>query len=91
MTRKKQEKSEILRVSLPRHLAQEATRVASRAGLSRDEFYQRVLEQYLWLREWQKLQAYGFQQALKLGLRPDDVQRLIDEYRQEKSPAGLSN
>lgn len=78
-------KSEILSVSLPRTLAEGAKKAAQQAGVSRSKLVQQALQQYLWLEEWQELQTYGFEQALKLGLQPDDVQRLIDEYRKENA------
>ncbi len=79
----KDTKSEIVSVSLPRKMAQKAAKSAREAGVSRSKLVQQALENYLWLEEWQELQNYGFQQALKLGIKPEDVQRLIDETRAE--------
>ena len=80
---KKKDKSEVLSVSLPGSLAKSASRAAKKAGVSRSKLLQQALEKYLWLEEFNELQTYGYQQAMKLGLGPDDVQRLIDEVRAE--------
>jgi hypothetical protein len=42
-----------------------------------------AVELYLKDRRWQRLLAYGEQQARNLGLSETDVPRLIEEYRRE--------
>jgi predicted transcriptional regulator len=49
-----------------------------------EELVNEALERYLQARSWQRLLAYGEQQAKSLGLDEADVPRLIAEYRQEK-------
>ena len=39
-------------------------------------------------RAWQRALEYGEQRARAAGIRPEDVQRLIDEYRAESKCRG---
>lgn len=80
----KKDKSEIVSVSLPSSLAKSAKQAAKKAGISRSALLQQALEKYLWLERFHNLQAYGYEQAIRLGIGPEDVQGLVDEYRQEQ-------
>ena len=39
-------------------------------------------------REWRELLRYGERRARELGIRPEDVERLIAEYRAEVGSSG---
>ncbi len=81
-------KSDVVSVSLSPELVQRVTRHIRDKQTSRSHLVAQALEQYLWLEEWRQAQAYGFEQALDLNLRSDDVEHLIDEYRQKKRSTG---
>ena len=34
-------------------------------------------------REWREIFRYGHEQAKKMGIKPEDVPRLVEEYRAE--------
>ena len=38
-------------------------------------------------REWRELFRYGQEQSRKMGLKPEDVTRLVEEYRAEVAAA----
>ncbi|MGB7553463.1 MAG: ribbon-helix-helix protein, CopG family [Candidatus Korobacteraceae bacterium] len=68
---------------MPSSLLAEVQAVANEEHRSRDELVREAIVRYLENRRWQRLLAYGEQQARSLGLTDADVPRLIEEYRQE--------
>jgi metal-responsive CopG/Arc/MetJ family transcriptional regulator len=70
-------------VKMPSSLLAELQAVANEERRNRDELVREAIEDYLKNRRWQRLLAYGEQQAKSLGLTDADVPRLIEEYRQE--------
>ncbi len=44
-----------------------------------------AIERYVRDRRWQKLLSYGEDRARELGLREEDIPRLIAEFRRERS------
>jgi CopG family transcriptional regulator/antitoxin EndoAI len=71
----------IWNISLPPEMAKEAETVAKKEARTKSELVREALRQYLWSAKWRNLQAYGQKQARKLGIREEDVERLIDETR----------
>ncbi|MBI4022465.1 MAG: ribbon-helix-helix protein, CopG family [Candidatus Andersenbacteria bacterium] len=76
-------KTDIVSISLPPRLSNRLAKQAKQRGCSRSKLIAQALEQHLWLEEWRMLQAYGFARAVELGLKPADVEHLIDEYQKE--------
>ena len=70
-------------VKMPSSLLAEVQAAANEEHRSPDELVREAIERYLRDRRWQRLLAYGEQQARSLGLTDADVPRLIEEYRQE--------
>ena len=68
---------------MPSSLLAEVQAAANEEHRSRDDLVREAIERYLRDRRWQRLLAYGEQQARSLGLTDADVPRLIEEYRQE--------
>lgn len=62
---------------------EEATRSE---GRSRSELLREAVLRYLEECEWRGLLEYGEQRAREQGLGPEDVARLVEEYRTESSP-----
>lgn len=75
--------SDIESVKMPSSLLAELKAAANEEHRSRDELVREAIESYLKNRRWQRLLAYGEQQARSLGLTDADVPRLIEAYRQE--------
>jgi hypothetical protein len=69
-------------VKMPSSLLAEVQAAANEEHRTLDELLQEAVERYLKDRRWQRLLAYGEQQARSLGLTETDVPRLIEEYRQ---------
>jgi len=72
-------------VSFPQELVKEVDRVAKQESMSRSEMLRAATKNYLdWLRDWRQLQRYGRERAKELGIRPKDIERLIDEVRADE-------
>ena len=61
--------------------------VAKEESRTRSELFREVMRRYIAAKELQRLQNYGEKQAEKLGIREDEVQNLVDEYRAKPSRA----
>jgi hypothetical protein len=73
-----------LHAKIPPALLTEAENLAEAEHITVDAFVQDAMEHRLRERRRQKLYAYGDMQARKLGIREEDVERIIHEYRQEE-------
>ena len=69
--------------SLSPEMANRVDEVMKQQGRTRSEFLREALLRYLQECEWRELLQYGVQRAREQGLEPEDVDRLIDEYRFE--------
>lgn len=77
-------KTKIVSISLPEILAKQVSENAKGAGKSRSQLFQDAVQQYLILSKWKELQAYGVARAIQKQIKPDDTNRIIDEYRNER-------
>ncbi len=76
-----------MNISLPDQLVKALDRRAEAEARSRSEVIRAASLSYLqWWEEWRKLQTYGRKQARRLGIRPQRLERLIAEIRNERSP-----
>jgi CopG family transcriptional regulator/antitoxin EndoAI len=66
---------------------EEAEKVAKEENRTRSQLIREALRRYVAERELRRLQRYGMEKAKELGLKEEDVQRLIDEYRAEQTNA----
>ena len=73
--------------SLPPEMAERVNEVAAQQGSSRSEFLRTAVVRYIEEHEWRQLLQYGEQKAREEGIGPEDVARLVDEYRSETNPA----
>ncbi len=80
-------KTRTMNISLPDQLVKALDRRAEAEARSRSEVIRAASLSYLqWWEEWRKLQTYGRKQARRLGIRPQRLERLIAEIRNERSP-----
>lgn len=73
--------------SLPREMAERVDRLVEDEGRTRSEVVREALRRYIDDCEWQRLLDYGERRARELGIGPEDVERLVDEYRAEVDAA----
>ena len=69
--------------SLTPEIASQVDELVEREGRSRSELVREALRRYIDDAEWRRLLDYGEQRARELGVGPEDVERLVDEYRTE--------
>lgn len=73
--------------SLPPEMAEKVNEVAAQQGSSRSEFLRTAVIRYIEEHEWRQLLQYGEQKAREEGIGPEDVARLVEDYRSETNPA----
>lgn len=75
-------------ITMPPTMLKEAENTAKEEGRTISELLREALRHYLETRQWQmgwtKIRRYGTKNAKVLGLKPKDVNRLIQEYRTEQ-------
>lgn len=76
-----QRHSQPVTITLTPKLFRLAERIAREEGRTRSELLREALRKYVWERSWAKLQRLGSQKAKQLGLREEDVERMIDASR----------
>ena len=69
--------------SLPGELAERAREVMKLQEQSPDEFLEEAVRRYVVACEWRELFRYGEERARALGIKPEDVMDLVEEYRAE--------
>jgi len=72
-----------LHASIPHSVLAEAQKIAAAQHVSLDEFTYAAMKHYIDELGWKNFYSYGQQQAEKLGIQEEDVDRLIHEYREE--------
>ena len=69
--------------SLPPEMADRVDEVMKQQGRSRSEFLREAVLRYIEECEWRQLLQYGEERAREKGIGPEDVARLVEEYRAE--------
>ncbi len=76
--------TKIQTLSLPPQMVEQIDELAKEEGMTKSEFFREAVRQYIRKKRWEKIREYGARKAAKLGIKEEDVERLIDEYRSEK-------
>ena len=71
--------------SLPPDMADRVEEIMQQEGRTKSELLREALRRYIEEREWRETFRYGEQQAREQGLKPKDVEVLVQEYRAEAS------
>ena len=69
--------------SLPPEMSDQLRELARRDGRNRSALIREALARYMEECEWQSLLEYGLERGREAGIGPEDVPRLIEEYRAE--------
>jgi len=67
--------------SLPLEMAEQVDEVVREEGSTKSALLRKALRRYITEREWQQLFEYGEERARVLGIDPEDVGQLVEEYR----------
>lgn len=73
-----------LHICIPDAVITEAEKMAAAEHITLDEFTHTAIKRYLDELGWKEFYAYGHQQARKIGIDEEDVERVIHEFRQEE-------
>ncbi len=74
-------KSKTITFSLPPEMAEHVRQVMQEEGRTMSELLREALRQYMDERQWRSLERSGWRRAREQGVAPEDVERLVDEYR----------
>ena len=74
--------------SLPPEMADRVDEVLKQQGRSRSDLLREAVQRYIEDCEWEELFQYGERRARELGIGPEDVTRLVAEYRAEVGSSG---
>ena len=73
-------------VSFPKELLRMLDAMAKAQSRSRSELLRHLTRQYAERRrEWEQMFAFGRRQAERLGLKPEDVNTMIADYRRRQT------
>ncbi|MEA1965271.1 MAG: ribbon-helix-helix domain-containing protein [Candidatus Aerophobetes bacterium] len=76
--------TKIQTLSLSPEMAEQIEKLAKEEGMTKSELFREAVREYLRRKRWEKIREYGAKKAAELGIKKEDVERLIDEYRSEK-------
>jgi len=77
-------KSSVVSITMPKEMRKVTEDLARQENRTMSELIREALRQYTTYSQFKQLQRYGKAQAKKLGLKPSDVQRIMDEARSEE-------
>ena len=75
--------------SLPIEMADQVEEMAKQEGRSRSALLREALSRYLEENEWRKLFRYGEERTRDLKITPEDVSRLVEEYRADMGSSSV--
>ena len=73
----------VITVSLSPEMAQQLRQVVKEEDRTVSELPREAIRLYIEEREWRRLQRYGRLRTSEQGIAPEDVERLVDEHRDE--------
>lgn len=81
--------TQLINFTIPRPLLQVVDQQASREMKTRSELIRDAVRSYLEQRvilknRWKELLDYGAKKAQALNIKPQDVERLVDDYRADQ-------
>jgi len=79
--------TKLLTISIMPEFLEEIEKLAKVERRTKSELVREALRRYLAEKELRRLQRYGLRKAGELGLKEEDVQRLMDEYRADATDA----
>ncbi len=77
--------TKLITISILPELLEKLNDLAQEESRTRSELLREALRRYIGEKEGEHLRRYGRAKAKALNLKAGDVERLVDEYRAEKS------
>ena len=79
--------TKVITFSLPPEMAERVREVMAEEDRTMSELVREALRLYMDDREWRSVVRYGQRRAREQGIAPEDVERLVDEFRAKGSQA----
>ena len=80
--------TKVLSITLPEAMLKDAKKLAKKENRTMSELVREALRRYEAVQRLKELQSYGEKRARELGIKEEDVDRLIHEYRAERRSSG---
>ena len=74
-------------LSLPPEMAKKIKELMKKEGRTRSELIREALRRYVEEQEWKEICQYGEMKAKQKGIKEEDVDQIVHEYREEKRKA----
>ena len=74
-------KSRVITFSMPPEMDEQVRQLMQEEGRTMSELIREALRLYMNDREWRSLLRHGQRRAREMGISPEDVERLLEEYR----------
>jgi len=76
--------TKIISLSILPEMAEKIKELMKKEGRTRSELIREALRRYIEEQEWKEIYRYGEIKTKEKGIREEDVDRIIHEYREEK-------
>ena len=76
--------TKIQTISLPPEIVKQIEKIIKEEGMTKSELFREALREYIRKRRWERIREYGARKAAELGIKEEEVERIIDEYRRKK-------
>ena len=76
--------TKIQTISLPPEIVKQIEKIIKEEGMTKSELFREALREYIRKRRWERIREYGARKAAELGIKEEEVEKLIDEYRHKK-------
>jgi len=76
--------TKIQTISLPPEMVKQIEKIIKEEGMTKSELFREALREYIRKRRLEKIREYGARKAAELGVKEEEVEKLIDEYRHKK-------
>jgi len=71
-------------LSLPPEMTKKIEKLMKEEQRTRSELLREALRRYIEEQEWKKIYRYGEMKTRKLGIKEEDVEKLVNEARRER-------
>ena len=79
--------TEVITISLPPEMAEQVRQLMKEEDRTMSGLIREALRLYMREADWRRLERYGQRRVRGQGSAPEDVERLVDEYRTEQQEA----
>ncbi len=74
--------TKVTTISLPPVVEEKITEIANKEGMTKSELVREALRRYIEEKELRELVRYGREKAIERGIREDQIEDIVDSYRE---------